>query len=170
MILIAAMSRDRIIGAGDGLPWDVPEEYAQFLAFIRGETVLIGRRSFEIFGKDLTSAHTVVLSRRRATIPGARVASSWEEACALATSFGRTVFCAGGESVYRLALPSADAMYLSILRGRFEGDARFPTFSEALWRVETRTEHPRFEFVVYRRIAGNEEGGAGGGGDAAAAE
>ena len=43
MIVISAMSQDRIIGKGDGLPWRVPEEYNQFLDIIRGQTVILGR-------------------------------------------------------------------------------------------------------------------------------
>ena len=31
MIIIAAMSTDRLIGSGDGMPWSVPEEYRQYL-------------------------------------------------------------------------------------------------------------------------------------------
>ena len=31
MIIISAMSRDRVIGSGDGMPWSVPEEDQQFL-------------------------------------------------------------------------------------------------------------------------------------------
>ena len=53
MIVISAMSQDRIIGKGDGLPWHVPEEYNQFLDIIRGQTVILGRRSYPIFGKGL---------------------------------------------------------------------------------------------------------------------
>ena len=29
MIIIGAMSTDRVIGSGDGMPWDVPEEYSR---------------------------------------------------------------------------------------------------------------------------------------------
>ena len=46
MIIIGAMSTERVIGSGDGMPWDVPEEYARFLRFIEGQTVIIGRRSY----------------------------------------------------------------------------------------------------------------------------
>lgn len=65
MIIISAMSRDRVIGSGEGMPWNVPEEYQQFLSFVEDQTVIMGRRSYEIFGPDLTSAHTVVVSRWR---------------------------------------------------------------------------------------------------------
>ena len=31
VIIISAMSSDRVIGSGNGMPWNVPEEYEQFL-------------------------------------------------------------------------------------------------------------------------------------------
>ena len=57
MIIISAMGRNRVIGNGDGMPWHVPEEYQHFLDTTRDQTIIIGRRSFEIFGPTLTCAH-----------------------------------------------------------------------------------------------------------------
>src|ERR1700686_3771156 len=99
------MSTDRVIGSGDGVPWDVPEEYAQFLRFINGQTVIIGRRSYEIFGASLTSAHTVVVSRSAAHWPGAIAVASVEEALRLAASYGTTIFGSGGASIYAQTVP-----------------------------------------------------------------
>ena len=61
--------------------------------------------------------------------------------------------CAGGATVYAQALPHADAMYLSFIKGEFKGDAYFPGFDEAEWTIEKRENHPRFVYVVYRRQA-----------------
>ena len=132
------------------MPWQVPEEYAQFLRFVDGQTIIIGRRSYEIFGAGLTSAHTVVVSRS-ADLPGVSVVPSVEEAVRVAESFGATVFSAGGASIYAQTIPLADTMYLSYIKGRFTGDAYFPEFSDSEWAVERREDQPRFEFVVYRR-------------------
>ena len=151
MIIISAMTRDRVIGSGDGMPWSVPEEYAQFLDLVRGQTVIMGRRSFEIFGPDLAESNVVVVSRSAGSVPGAEVVAGIDEAVRHAESYGTEVFSAGGASIYRQTLPLADAMYLSTIKGDFEGDAYFPEFDEAAWRVERREDHPRFEFVVYRR-------------------
>jgi dihydrofolate reductase len=153
MIIIGAMATDRVIGSGEGMPWDVPEEYAQFLRFIEGQTVIIGRRSYEIFGKGLTSARTLVITRSSVDLPGAVAVASVEEAHRMAESFGRTVFSAGGASIYAQTLPLADTMYLSYIKGRFAGDAYFPAFSDREWTVDRREDHPRFEFVVYRRTS-----------------
>jgi dihydrofolate reductase len=153
MIIISAMSRDRLIGKGDGLPWHVPEEYNQFLRFIEGQTVILGRKSYPIFGKSLTSAHNVVVSRSVSELPGAVVVPNIERAVEVAESFGKTVFSAGGSTIYQQTIPLADTMYLSFMKGEFEGDAYFPEFDESEWVVEKREDHPKFEFVVYRRAA-----------------
>jgi dihydrofolate reductase len=153
MIIIGALTRDRVIGSGDGMPWDVPEEYEHFLRIVEGQTIVIGRRSFEIFGASLTSAHNVVVSRSGRQIPGAVVVPTIDDALREAEALGRTVFCAGGASVYAATVPRADAMYLSYIEGQYTGDAYFPEFDEQRdWTVERRERHSRFEFVVYRRV------------------
>jgi dihydrofolate reductase len=151
MIIIGAMARNRVIGRGDGMPWDVPEEYEHFLQLVAGQTIVIGRRSYEIFGKSLTSAHTVVVSRSATTLPGALVVPTIDDALREAAAFGRTVFSAGGASIYAQTIPRAEAMYLSYIEGDFTGDAYFPDFDEREWTVERREPHERWEFVVYRR-------------------
>lgn len=151
MIIIGAMSTNRVIGRDDGMPWDVAEEYAHFLRLIEGQTVIIGRRSYEIFGGTLTSAHNVVVSRSAGDVAGAIVVPSIEDALRVAKSFGATVFSGGGASIYAQTIPLADTMYLSYIKGNYTGDAYFPEFSEQEWVVEQREDHARFEFVVYRR-------------------
>jgi dihydrofolate reductase len=151
MIIVGAMSQNRVIGKGDGLPWDVPEEYEHFLRLIEGKTIIIGRRSYEIFGDDLSSAHNVVVSRSVRAMPGAIVVPTIEDALRTAASFGGTFFSAGGATIYEQTIPHADTMYLSYIKGHFEGDTYFPRFAEQEWTVERKDDHPRFEFVVYRR-------------------
>lgn len=151
MIIISAMSYDRVIGRGAGMPWNVPEEYQQFLRFVEGQTVIMGRRSYEIFGDDLTSAHHIVVSRSMKSVPGAVVCAGIEEAVETARSFGKTVFSAGGGSIYAQTILLADTLYLYYIKGDFEGDTYFPDFDEAAWDVVKREDHPAFEFIVYKR-------------------
>ncbi len=156
MIVIAAMTPDRVIGRDDGLPWDLPEEYAHFLECIRGHTVVMGRRSWEIFGGDLTSAHHVVLSRTAESVRGAEVARSIDDALATAAGLGRTVFSAGGASVYEATVPRAHALWLSVVHNRFAGDTYFPTVDTGSWREVRRERHDGWDFVVSHRRSTNE--------------
>jgi dihydrofolate reductase len=151
LIVIGAMTRDHVIGRGDGMPWDVPEEYEHFLRTIAGETLILGRRSFEIFGEGLTSAHTLVVSRTARALPDATVVSSVEAALDVAAHLRRTTFSAGGASIYAQTVPLASAMMLSYIKGDFTGDARFPDFDTTEWSVVREEDHPRYTLVEYRR-------------------
>ncbi len=91
---------------------------------------------------------------RSVDLAGARVFHDVEQAVAAARETGKTVFSAGGASIYRLTLPMADAMYLSILKEDYEGDTRFPEFDESDWTISRRDDHPAFEFRVYERHRG----------------
>lgn len=153
MIVIAAMTRDRVIGSGAGMPWSLPEEYEHFVATVRGATVIMGRRSYELFGEDLSESRIVVVSRSVRDLAGATVVAGIDEAEREARRLGGPVFSAGGASVYEQTIPRAEAMYLSFIEGDYEGDTTFPAFDEADWIVERREERAGYEFVVYRRRA-----------------
>ena len=153
-VLIAAMSEDRVIGNRGRLPWNVPEEYAQFVAQVRGRAVVIGRVSWEIFGPDLDRSRTVVVRRDPAPLPGVEVRGTVEAALARAAELADgPVFCAGGATIYRLALPLADRLHLSIVHGRYDGDARFPAVDEAVWQVALREGRGAYEYREYVRRA-----------------
>jgi len=151
MIIISAMGSNRVIGAGDRMPWNVPEEYHQFLDLIRDQVVLMGRKSYQIFKDDLTSGVNLVVTRQALDLPGAITCGSVEEAVKEGEKYGKTLFSAGGASIYEQTIPLAEMMYLSYIKGEFKGDAFFPPFDENQWEVERREDHSRFEFVVYCR-------------------
>jgi dihydrofolate reductase len=151
LILISAMTRGRVIGRNNALPWDIPEEYEQFLRRVRGSTVLMGRTSYEIFGRDLRESTLIVVSRSLDRLPAAEIRPSVESAIELARSYGGRIFSAGGATIYRQTLPLADALYLSIVKRDYTGDTHFPEFDPAEWVVVQTEDHPRYEFRVYQR-------------------
>jgi len=151
-IIIAAMSAERVIGSGDGMPWEVPTEYAHFLDTVRGQTLIMGRRTWEIFGADVTSAHNIVITRS-AEVAGAEVADGLPSALALAARYGKTAYIAGGGSIYAQALADdvVDAMYLSTIKGDFSGDTWFPAWSNADWEVTVIEDRGPYVFTEYHR-------------------
>ena len=151
MIIIAAMSEDRIIGSGDGMPWDVPEEYEQYIQFVTGQTVIMGRRTYEIFGSDLSPDTTVVVISRTAKFSGVHVVNSFDAANEFASSTGKVVFVAGGASVYERAIPSADEMLLSTIKGTFDGDTYFPEFDRREWNIVSQRNELKYVFRHFKR-------------------
>lgn len=148
-IIIAALSENHIIGSGAGMPWNVPEEYTQFLRFISGQTVIMGRKSFQIFGKDLMSKRNFILSHQPQPAGDALFFTTINEAIEEAEKFEEDIYIAGGATIYRQTIDLVDKMYLSFIKGQFEGDAFFPVINKKLWQVEKRENHPQYNFNIY---------------------
>lgn len=150
LIIISAIGSNRIIGNGDGLPWHIPSEYNQFLGYVKDQTVLMGRRSYEIFKSDMLPKRMVVVSRSLKT-DLASVFPSLPEALEYSKKFSEDVFISGGQSVYEESIQYAEYMYLSFIKGEHQGNVYFPEFDEGEWSVELKEEHDEFDFVIYKR-------------------
>jgi dihydrofolate reductase len=61
---IAAMSLNRVIGAGNKIPWHLPEDFRWFKKTTSGNVVIMGRKTFESLGKPLPNRINIVLSRQ----------------------------------------------------------------------------------------------------------
>ena len=58
------MSLNRVIGAGNKIPWHLPEDFKWFKQMTTGNVVIMGRKTFESLGKPLPNRINIVLSRQ----------------------------------------------------------------------------------------------------------
>jgi dihydrofolate reductase len=68
MFAIAAMSKNRVIGNGDTIPWRIPDEFRWFRRKTLGSVIIMGRRTFETLPKPLDGRLNVVLTRHPARL------------------------------------------------------------------------------------------------------
>jgi dihydrofolate reductase len=130
LIVIAAMAANRVIGLHNTIPWQIQEEMAHFKATTMGHTLIMGRKTYQSIGGPLPGRRTIVVSRNPQfrPHPGCIVAASLAEALACCRDADK-VFIAGGEQLYRAALPLADTLILTMIGRDYKGDALFPDFS-----------------------------------------
>ncbi len=140
---IAAMSRNRVIGAGNRIPWHLPEDFKWFKKMTTGQVVIMGRKTFESIGRPLPGRRNLVISRNpdyRAD--GVEVIDSVDAALALlAGSDVAELMVIGGGHLYGQLLPRADRLYLTRIDLAVEGDTRFPAFDENDWSCIEREPH-----------------------------
>ena len=148
--IISATTSEGLIGNEKGLPWDVPDEYQHYLDTVNGQTVIMGRKSFEIFGKDLLNTTSIIISRNSKAEYENR-AADLTEAIDIARGLGREIFIAGGASIYREALAIADMLHLSEIKGQFEGDVYFPDWNKSAWKQLSVEDHKNWTYRVYER-------------------
>ena len=57
------MSLNRVIGAGNAIPWHLPEDFKWFKQVTMGNVVVMGRKTFESIGKPLPNRKNLILTR-----------------------------------------------------------------------------------------------------------
>lgn len=128
--LIVARSRNNVIGKNGEIPWKIKGEQKQFKELTTGNVVIMGRKSYEEIGHPLPNRLNIVVSNsKKFDGENLKTATSVEEAIKMAGD--KDVFIAGGEGIYRAALPYVDVMYITEVDLDVEGGtAFFPEFDE----------------------------------------
>ena len=156
--LIAAMDRNRLIGNRNRLPWHLPADLAHFKQVTMGKPVIMGRKTYESIGKPLPGRTNIVITRSADfQAEGVQIAHSLKQALEYAAGEDE-VMVIGGSSIYELALPEADRLYITYVDHSYQGDAWFPDFDLAQWRI-IASEEPAadeknpsdYRFVTYER-------------------
>ena len=165
LTIVAALGRNRVIGAGNALPWRLGSDLARFKAITLGKPIVMGRKTFESIGRPLPGRTSIVVSRQPGLVLPAGVlrAPDLEAALVLAQEIARAdgadeVIVGGGAEIYAATIARADRLRLTEVAAAPAGEALFPAFNPAEF-VETFSEsHPAgprddhaFRFVDYRR-------------------
>ncbi|MEE9130243.1 MAG: dihydrofolate reductase [Phycisphaerales bacterium] len=158
--VIAAMSENRVIGRDGALPWHLPADLARFKSITTGHTVIMGRKTFESVGQPLPNRRTIVITRNNDyQCAGVFIAHGLDAALDHAAREDE-IFILGGEAIYRIALPRADRLYLTIVHATIQGDTHFPPFDPDRWKLVEDERHEAddrhayaFSFRRYERTS-----------------
>ncbi|MDE6347731.1 MAG: dihydrofolate reductase [Bacteroides sp.] len=141
--IIAAVDRKGGIGYQNRLLFWLPNDLKRFKALTTGNTIIMGRKTFESLPKGaLPNRRNVVLSTRKdLSCPGAEVFPSLETALNSCRP-DEHVYIIGGASLYRQALPLADFLCLTEVDAEApQADAYFPEVAPAVWQEKSRELH-----------------------------
>jgi dihydrofolate reductase len=160
-IIVAASDND-VIGQANTLPWRLSRDLKNFKELTTGNTVVMGRKTFESIiarlGHPLPNRKNVVITRQQDFVasPEVVVVGSWEQA--IEKTKGEEVFVSGGEAIYKIALQSADRLYLTRVHAQSDGDIRLPTINFSEWNLVKEEQWPKDEknefdatFQLYER-------------------
>jgi len=158
VVMVAAVAENGVIGLNGDIPWSIPEDLKHFRAVTRGNTVVMGRRTFDSIGHPLPYRTNVVVTRdRRWSREHVFVAHDVDEAIAEAQGFEGDVMIMGGAQIYAAAMPYATHQILTEVHLSPEGDTHYPEWDPGEW-VETRRDEqldaePAYAFVWLERSA-----------------
>lgn len=161
--LIAALTKNRVIGKNNDLPWHLPDDMKFFMETTKHHFVIMGRKNYESIPakyRPLPNRTNIVVTRQSGYIaPSCTVVNTLEQGLTIAkVSNQNEVFVIGGAEIYSLAMPYADKLYLTEIEAEIEGDTFFPEFDKNIFKENTRTHHGvdakhkyAFDFVTYSK-------------------
>ncbi len=164
---VVAMARNRVIGKDNKLPWHYSSDLKHFKQLTMGNTVIMGRKTFESIGKPLPGRENFVLSRNRAAgIAAPRLSGARNDRSNLQIEFfqlfnaiddairsakNEKIFIIGGAELYRQTIHQVDGIYLTHIDADYEGDAFYPEIPPS-FKEKSRTllqDNPKIEVICY---------------------
>lgn len=158
MNIIVAIAENNVIGKDNTLIWHLPADLKYFKQLTTGNTIIMGRKTYDSIGKPLPNRRNVVITRNKdLKIDGCDLVNSLEEALDL-TKGEENVFIIGGAQIYKEALKISDKLYITEVKQQFDGDAFFPEIKQDEWEEILRDDHKAdeknkidYSFVTYKR-------------------
>nr|AIA16648.1 Dihydrofolate reductase [uncultured bacterium] len=153
--LIAAMTREGVIGIHNTLPWHIPEELQYFKKMTLGKPIIMGRKTFESMNcKPLPKRKNIILTQSKFkssdSFENGIVVHSIEEALSHVQE-SEEVMVIGGAKIYEAFLPLASRLYLTIIEGEYKGDTYFPKIDWAEWTVIEENRNALFTTKILDR-------------------
>ena len=146
--LIVAMTKNRVIGKDNQMPWHLPADLAWFRQNTTGKPVIMGRKTFESIGRPLPKRTNIVLSHQ----PFEHDGVIWKDSLESAVDFVRDskeIMLIGGGQLFNEYLSKADRLYLTEIQTELDGDTFFPSINWDEWFIEFEQYRPADEQNPY---------------------
>lgn len=144
--IIAAIDKNNGIGKGNKLLCHLPSDLKRFKKLTTGNTVVMGRKTFESIGKALPNRVNTILSRKGNTTIDL-----------INDNRKDGVYIIGGEQVYNEFIDLVDRLEITHIYAQFEADKFFPVIGSE-WAEVAREDHEKddkhaynYSFVTYER-------------------
>lgn len=153
--IIAAVGKNLELGKGNDLVWHFREDMKFFKEVTTGNTVVMGRKTFESLPHALPNRRNVVITKNADYVAeGAEVVTSLEEAMKITEN--DNVFIIGGGTIYTAFMPFADKLYLTEIDAEDkDADVFFPSYDKADYIAEQLTDFTvdgiNFKHILYTK-------------------
>jgi len=131
--IIVAMTRNRVIGKDNDMPWHLPAELRHFKRVTMGKPIVMGRRTFDSIGRVLPGRKNIVITRDpHFSFSGVTIVHSFDAAVRAADG-AEELMIIGGANLYRQTLDRVDRLYITLIHVELEGDTYFSELDDEQW-------------------------------------
>lgn len=139
--IVVVADENNGIGKNNQLLCHLPADLKHFKNLTTGNTVIMGRKTFDSIGKPLPNRKNVVITHQaNLVIEGCEVVQSLQEAIQSAAQ-NTDVCIIGGAEIYNQSLELTDTIYLTRIHHEFDADAFFPPINSNIWEQTSNEKH-----------------------------
>ena len=146
--MIWAMDKNNLIGDGNRIPWHIKEDLIYYKNKTKGQVVLMGDATYFSLKSYYKTKPLPYGKCYIATIDkNLKIENPLEDIeiiydlDSFLKNFSGDLWVCGGATIYKLALPYANRLYISFIKGDFKGDKYFPPIDydkyNKIWENET---------------------------------
>ena len=145
--IIVAVAKNNVIGKSNELLWRLPNDLKNFKEITMGHTIIMGRKTFESLPKILPGRKHIVLTRDKSAISQNRMVEVFNSVEALLDSLNPQVeyFVIGGGEIYKALMPYCEKLYLTKVKGTFQGDTYFPEIDNSKWKEISKIDSYKYD-------------------------
>lgn len=153
--LVWAMDENRLVGKDNKLPWHIKEDLQHFKNITNNETVLMGRETYLSMKtyykkKPFPFKKTYVADLDNNEYPDAETVTDVES---FLTNYkeDEDLFVIGGPTIYKLALPFADGLFITYVLKAYEGNVYFPDFDIRDYKLKYHKHSENLIYTLYTK-------------------
>ncbi|WP_199753541.1 dihydrofolate reductase [Pediococcus pentosaceus] len=148
------------IGKQQSIPWHIPGDMAFFKKTTSGNTVVMGRKTFDSIGKALPNRKNIVLSHHPTSLPNSvvGVGSLSELQVIFETHPNEKFYIIGGSHLYNALLSQADELLITRIQKDYQCEVFAPDITQNEFKLASSVEHesiernPAYTFETWIRI------------------
>lgn len=152
--MIWAMDENWLIGDGNRLPWHYKEDLIYFKSKVNDQVVLMGDLTYQSLkgyykNRPLPYKKIYVCNLEDKAYDDA---THVKDIYTFLDKLEEDIWVIGGKTIYQLALPYANRLYITYVLNTHKGDIYFPKFDLSKFRVIEKSLRPSLIFTTYERI------------------
>ena len=157
--MIWAMDENNLVGKGDRIPWHIKEDLLYYKSKTKGQIVLMGDTTyFSLKGyyKDKPLPYGKIYI---ATIDkNLNINDDKNEIIMVYDLINflennkEDLWVVGGATIYKLSLPYADRLYISFVKGKYEGDRYFPQIDFNKYKLVWENNTDLVRYTTYEKV------------------
>ena len=152
--LIWAMDKNNLVGKGDKIPWHIKEDLLYYKSKTNGQTVLMSDQTyFSLKGyyndKPLPYGKIYVATiDKNLKIDGVTMIY---DLVSFLENNKDDLWVVGGATIYKISLPYADRLYISFVKGEYEGDRYFPQIDFSKYNLVWENDTDKVRYTLFER-------------------